>query len=195
MSITHMLEDFSGSDDNHNISISDLTLEEQRLEAFENGYKAGWDDAVKAAKDDARRISSDFAGNLQDISFTLQEAQSGLLTALRPLLSSMVNSILPELARQSLGARVLETLDGLAREALDGPLEIVTAPPNIDALQTLIETRGIENVQITAEPSLGEGQVHVRAPGREQEINLDAVLSQIDAATTGFFEDKQKDTA
>lgn len=195
MSITHMLEDFSNRDDSRNISISDLTLEEQRLEAFENGYKAGWEDAIKAGKDNATRIASDFAGNLQDISFTLQEAQSGLLTALRPLLTSMMNSILPELARQSLGARVLETLDGLAREALDGPLEIVTSPQNIEALQALIDARGVEDVQLTAEPSLGEGQVHVRAPGREQEIDLDAVLAQIDAATTGFFEDKQKDIA
>lgn len=195
MSIAHMLDDFSTRAGTHEIAISDVCLEEQRLEAFENGYKAGWEDAVKAAGDEAGRISTDFAGNLQDMSFTLQEAQSSLLGALRPLLSGMVNSVLPRLARQTLGLRVLETLQDMASDAAEGPIEIVTAPQNLAALQGIAEEQRIENVQFKTEPSLGEGQVHVRAAGREQEIDLDAVLAQIDAAMTGFFEDTQKDIA
>lgn len=195
MSISHLLDDFSGGSGEHSISISDVSLEEQRLESFENGYKAGWEDAVKAASDDSNRISTDFAANLQDMSFTFQEAQSSLLTALRTLLTSMVNSVLPSLARQTLGARVLETLEEMARTATGGPLEIVTAPQNLQALQNIIDEQAIDNVQITAEPSLGDGQVHIRASGTEQEIDLDAVLAQIDATLTGFFEDRQKDIA
>ncbi|HEY9039541.1 MAG TPA: flagellar biosynthesis protein [Roseovarius sp.] len=195
MSISHLLEDFSGGSDEHSISISDVSLEEQRLEAFENGYKAGWEDAVKAAEDDTNRISTDFAANLQDMSFTIQEAQSSLLVALRPLLTSMVNSVLPSLARQTLGARVLETLGEIAHTAASGPIGIVTAPQNISALQKIIDEQEISNVQITAEPSLGDGQVHIRAGNAEQEIDLDAVLAQIDATLTGFFEDRQKDIA
>ncbi len=195
MSISHLLDDFSGGSHEHSISISDVSLEEQRLEAFENGYKAGWEDAVKAASDESTRISTDFAANLQDMSFTVQEAQSGLLTALRPLLTSMVNSVLPSLARQTLGTRVLETLGEMARTAANGPIEIVAAPQNINALQKIIDEQEIGNVQITAEPSLGDGQVQIRASNTEQEIDLDAVLAQIDATLTGFFEDKQKDIA
>ncbi len=195
MSISHLFEDFSGGSDAHNISMSDVSLEEQRLEAFENGYKAGWEDAVKAASDDANRISTDFAANLQDMSFTFQEAQSSLLMALRPLLTSMVNSVLPSLAHQTLGARILETLDAMAGTAANGPIEIVTAPQNIPALQKILDEKAIDNVQITAEPSLGDGQVHIRASNAEQEIDLDAVLAQIDTTLTGFFEDRQKDIA
>lgn len=195
MSISHLLDDFSAGTDAQNFSISDVSLEEQRLEAFENGYKAGWEDAVKAASDDSTRIATDFAANLQDMSFTLQEAQSSLLTALRPLLTGMVNSVLPSLSRKTLGARVLETLDTIARTATDGPIEITTAPQNSVALQKILDEQGMMNVKIIAEPSLGDGQVHIRASGGEQEIDLDAVLGQIDATLTGFFEDRQKDIA
>ncbi len=195
MTIVHLLEDFSASSGSHSIAMTDVSLEEHRLEAFESGYKAGWEDAVKAADEEASRISTDFAGNLQDMAFTLQEAQSGLLAALRPLLTGMVNSILPRLARQTLGTRVLETLDEVAREAADGPLEVVTAPQNLGVLQALIEERGIAAVRLIAEPSLGGGQVHVRAGGNEQEIDLDEVLARIDAAMTGFFDEARKETA
>ncbi|PVA09659.1 flagellar biosynthesis protein [Pelagivirga sediminicola] len=195
MSIAHLLEDFSSVSSGQSISITDVSLEEHRLQGFENGYKAGWEDAVKAANDEASRISSDFAGNLQDISFTLQEAQLGILAAMRPLLSGMVNTVLPQLARQSLGLRVLDTLEGMARAVADGPVEIVTAPGNIDALQALIDERNIADVRLTGEPTMGEGQVHVRAAGSEQEIDLDAVLGQIETAVNDFFEDKQKDIA
>lgn len=196
MGISHLLDDFStGGGGGRTVAISDVTLEEHRLEAFENGYKAGWEDAVKAARDDASRVSTDFAGNLQDIAFTLQEAQAGLLTALRPLMTGMVENVLPEMARTTLGTRVIETLSDMARSMTGGPAELVCAPRNVDALQTLVDDNDIQNVVIRAEPSLGEGQVHVRAAGTEQEIDLDAVLSQIAAATTGFFEDKRKDIA
>lgn len=195
MSISHLLEDFATEPGAQNISISDISLEEERVEAFETGYKAGWQDAVKAANEDADRVSSDFAGNLQDISFTLAEAQRDLLAALRPLMTNMVNSVLPQLARKTLGDRVLETLDAMAHTAVTGPVRLITAPGNAEALQSLVEDRELQNVIIEIESSLGDGQVHVRAAGGEQEIDLDAVLKQIEVAVTGFFEDHKKDTA
>lgn len=195
MSISHLLDDFSRGAGGQSISISDVSLEEQRLEAFEGGYKAGWEDAVKAAKDDTARISSDFAANLQDISFTFQEAQSSLLTALQPLLSSMINSILPKLAHQTLGARLLETLSEMAQSALDDSIEIVTAPQNVAALEKMFDEQEIGRVRITTEPSMGSGQVYIRANDAEREVDLDAVLAQIDTTLTGFFEDRQKEFA
>ncbi len=195
MSISHLLDDFSWRPTAHSISISDVSLEEQRLEAFESGYKAGWEDAVKAANNDNTRISSDFAANLQDISFTFQEAQSSLLTALQPLLTNMINSILPTLARQTIGTYLLETLNEMAHSAVDGPIEIVTAPQNIEALEKILDEQEIGNVRISAEPSLGHGQIHIRANSAEREVDLDTVLAQIDATITGFFEDRQKEIA
>ena len=195
MGISHLLEDFTEETGAHSISLSDISLEDQKLESFEAGYKAGWQDAVKAANEDADRISSDFAGNIQDISFTLAQAQSDLLEALRPLLTGMVDSVLPHLARQTIGERVIETLDAMTRDATSGRIELTTAPVNAEMLQALVDDNDLADVTISTEPSLGEGQVHVRAGGTEQEIDVDAVLKQIDIAVTGFFEENRKDIA
>ncbi|MFX0542043.1 flagellar biosynthesis protein [Roseovarius sp. S4756] len=195
MSIAHLLQDFTTETGAQSLSISDASLEDERLEAFETGYKAGWEDAVKAAQEEADRVSSDFAGNLQDISFTMAEAQRDLLAALRPLMTGMVKSVLPKMAHHTLGDRVVETLEAMAGNAIAGPIRIMTAPINAEALETLIGDREITDVTVEVEPSLGDGQVHVRAAGSEQEIDLDAVLKQIDSAVSGFFDDHKKETA
>lgn len=193
--ISHLLENFSTATDVQNRSMSGAALEKQRLEAFESGYKAGWEGAVQAGTDDASRISRDFAANLQDISFTIAEARSDLLAALRPLLTGMVNSVLPRLMREALGEHVLETLDKTAQTAASGPVELTTAAVNVDALQALIDDHQLSNVSVSTQPSLSDGQIFVRVADTEQEINLDAVLEQIEAAVVGFYEEKQKDTA
>lgn len=195
MGISHLLDDFGTRVGEQSISISDVSLEEERLAAFEQGYQAGWDDAAKAAREEANHISSDFAGNLQDISFTLAEAQTSLLAALRPLMTGLVESVLPKLANQTLGARVIETLSAMTDGAMRGPAQLVTAPVNVNALQSLLDEHDLTDVEIVSQASLGEGQVHVRASGLEQEIDLDAVLAQIDAAMDGFFEGNKKDIA
>lgn len=193
--ISHLLEDFTIATDGQNRSMSGAALEEQRLEAFESGYKAGWGGAVQAGNDDASRISSDFAANLQDISFTIAEARSDMLAALRPLMTGMVNSVLPRLMRKAVGEHVIETLDRMAQNAASGPVELTTAAVNVNALQALIDDHQLSNVMISTQPSLGEGQIFIRVADTEQEIDLDAVLEQIDSAVIGFYEEKQKDTA
>ncbi|MEB8387678.1 flagellar biosynthesis protein [Rhodobacteraceae bacterium KMM 6894] len=202
MSIAHLLEDFGSGPASHTISMSDVSLEEQRLQSFESGYKAGWEDAVKAQNQDAARISTDFAANLEDLSFTFQEAQSSLMSALRPLLTGMVASVLPRLAHDTLGARVIETLEDMARTATGGGAELVTSPDNVEALEKLLQDNNIMPAKVTGEVSLGEGQVHLRLGKSEREIDLDTVLSQIDTALSGFLDDlpadispQHKDTA
>lgn len=194
MSIAHLLEDFGSGPDAHTVSMSDVSLEEQRLQAFENGYKAGWEDAVKAQAQDAARISTDFAANLEDLSFTFHEAQTSLMSALRPLLTGMVASVLPKLAHETLGARVVETLEDMARTATGGGPELVTSPDNVEALEKLLQDNDVMTARVTAEPSLGAGQVHLRLGTSEREIDLDSVLSQIATALSGFLDQLPTDT-
>ncbi|UXX82270.1 hypothetical protein [Roseovarius pelagicus] len=188
MSIAHILDDFGTSGGEATISISDISLEDERLASFESGYKAGWDDAAKAQQDDRKRISADFAANMHDLSFTYREAQSGLLTELKPLLTSMVETVLPHLAHASLGLRVVEMLQDIAKTAIEVPAQIVTTPSNADVMESLIEKHFDFPVIVRREDTLGDGQVHISFGSREAQIDLTAVLAEIDSAVDGFFE-------
>jgi len=195
MSIAHLLEDFTPRDVSQNVTLTEVSLEENRLEAFESGYKAGWDDSANAAKNDEDKITVDFANNLRDLSFTYHEACSGMMSALEPLLTSMVKTVLPKLAHQTLGLRVINQLSDMARENINNPIEIVTAPTNLDALRSLVEQQNDLPITIVTEPSCGEGQVHIRTLTQEYEIDIDGLLNDIDLAVNGFINQPQKETA
>jgi len=195
MGISHLLEDFGAYARGKPVSLTDVSLEEQRLEAFEKGYQAGWDDSSKAAEDDTRRVSSDFAQNLQDLSFTYGEAYSAVLASLRPLLEQISTTILPELMRQTLGAQLVEQVHEMARDLGPQPIELVTAPANATTLESVLGDDPAMPITVIEEPSLGEGQVFVRFGTHEREIDLSGVLATIGQTMTGFFDENQKETA
>ena len=194
MSIAHLLEDFGAYASGKPLSMTDVSLEEYRLEAFEKGYQAGWDDSAKAQSDTVSHVSADLAQNLQELSFTYQEAYSAVLAALRPLLEQTVQQVLPKLAHQSLGAQVVEQLNDLACGHGRLPVEIVAAPTNLAVLETLSEKELPMPVSVIAEPTLADGQVYLRFADKEREVDLGAVLSAIGSAIDGFFEEQLKET-
>ncbi|MDR9393240.1 MAG: flagellar biosynthesis protein [Roseovarius sp.] len=195
MSIAHMLEDFGDLMQGGTADASDLTLEEARLEAFEKGYQAGWDDSASAQAEDARRISADFAQNLQDLSFTYHEAYTAVLSSLEPLLRQMTDTVLPSLAQETLGQQVVELLDGMASHHGPAGFEIVTAPENVQALESLAETMPQHELSIVADETLGSGQVQVRLGRAEREIDTETVLTAIRHAVSEFLDDQLKETA
>ncbi len=195
MSISHLLEDFGAYARGTPISLTDVSLEEQRLEAFEKGYQAGWDDSVKAQADDSRHITADFARNLQDLSFTYHEAHAAAMNSLEPLLRQMVEVVLPKVARETLGARLTEVLGDLAKTQGTGPIELVTATANVTALEGILSDDPAMPMTIIEEESLADGQVFIRFGNTEHEIDLTQVLEGLDLAVTGFFEENRKEIA
>ncbi len=195
MSISHLLEDFGAYARGTPISLTDVSLEEQRLEAFEKGYQAGWDDSVKAQNDDSRHITADFARNLQELSFTYHEAHAAALNSLEPLLRQMVEVVLPKVAHETLGARLSEVLENVAKTQGSGPVEIITAPANVTALEEILTDDPAMPMRVIEEESLADGQVYIRFGNTEHEIDLNQVLEGLDLAVGGFFEENRKETA
>ena len=195
MTISHLLEDYGAFATAEPVSMTDVSLEEQRLEAFEKGYQAGWDDSVKAQSDDVKRVSTDLAQNLHELSFTYQEAYSAILKSLTPLLQQMVETVLPRAAHQTLGARLTEMIGELASKHAKQPVEIVSATANVAAVEQMITLDLPLAITVKEEASLSDGQVFIRIGETEREIDLSEVLAEIDRSVTGFFEENQKDTA
>ncbi|MEZ5715426.1 MAG: hypothetical protein R3D85_09775 [Paracoccaceae bacterium] len=189
MSISHLLESFEAAarDDSRSISMSELSLEEEKLEAFERGYKAGWDDAVKAQTDDRNHVTRDFANNLQELSFTYHEAYSHLARALKPVMRQIVETVLPGIARKSLVPRIAEELSDLAARAGQQEVEIVAAPANAPLLRKMLGKELGFPVRLVEEPSLSQGQAFLRFGESERQIDHDEVLGGIGQAVDAFF--------
>lgn len=162
-------------------------LEEAKLAAYEQGYKAGWDDAAAAQSEDQGRIRADLARNLQQLSFTWQEARAHILKAVEPLLEEMVARLLPQTARETLAPMVLEQVMPMAEALTDQPVALVLNPAVRPAVEALIEQATGLPMAIEEEPTLPEGQVYIRLGGAEAQVDLSRVTADIAATVRGFF--------
>lgn len=199
MPITHLLEDFGTLARGTPVALTDVSLEEQKLEAFEKGYQAGWDDSVKAQHDDSTHLSTDFAQNIKDLSFTYHEAYNGMLTAMEPLIRQLVDAVLPQVARDGLGAQITDIIQSFVKEHGQHPVRIVVAPASVAALEAVLPQDDALPLDISEDATLAEGQAHISfGQEGEREIDLQGLLQQISGAVDAFFHgrsDQHKETA
>ncbi len=162
-------------------------VEEAKVASFEQGYSAGWDDAVAAQQGDQTRIRSDLARNLQSLAFTFQDARSHVLQAIRPLILEMINRLLPEVAREALAPTVLEAVMPMADDLADAPLTLILNPAVRGQVEDLVTQATGLPMMIEEEPSLPEGQVYIRFGASETKVDLDQVTTDIGIAVRAFF--------
>ncbi len=162
-------------------------IEELKLEAFESGYKAGWDDAAKAAGEDQSKAAADFSHNLSELSFTFLEARQHVLKAIEPLFLEVLVKLLPQVAQESLMPRLLELMNVTAAAAADQPFEIVIAPGNRDALEALLPDPAPFPLEIREEPSLAEGQAYLSHGSSTTQVDLETARAEMSAAISDFF--------
>lgn len=163
-------------------------VEDVRLAAYEKGYAAGWDDAVSAQSDDQTRIHDDLAQNLRDLSFTYQEARGHVLHSLAPLLRGMVDRVLPELMRATLGASVVAEITGKVDDMAAAPITVMVAPANKASVEAAVNTVEALPVTLVEEPTLSDGQVHFRFGDEERALDLDTLVTSIQNLVTQFLD-------
>jgi len=195
MSLLHLLEDFGGTRGaaGSHPAPNDEEIETRRLAAFEEGYQAGWDDALHAHTQDRMRLTSDLAQNLLDMSFTYNEAYTHLFRELRPLLVEIVDKLLPRMLRHSIGPRIVEELQAAATDTLRGEAHILVNPDVAETVAALVAQDGAFPVSIRGDAALTEGQAQLSLPDREIEINLDQMIAEISSALEAFTHDLQKE--
>lgn len=189
MSIAHLLPDFSSPDWGQIDLVTGLPTAqpEDSLESFERGYKAGWDDAVKASEQDGNKVGAELARNLQDLSFTYQEAHSAMLQELRPLFRNLVTSVLPEFAKKSLGPMVVEQMTEIAAGMGEATARIRLNPLDQQKLAPMLEGDFGFPVETEADEEMLEGQIMMRFGDREREIDIPELLRDITASIDGFY--------
>ncbi len=168
-------------------SLSAAESEELRLAAYEQGYAAGWEDALTAQSADMARLRSDLGRSLSEMSVSFAEARSHVLASLEPLLRDMVNKVLPVTAHKALGQMILQELLPAAEGLTNVPVLVRTAPVNRDLVAELLARETRLPLQVVAEPTLGEGQAYLKLGATEMNVDLDGVIDAIAAAVAAFF--------
>ena len=160
--------------------------EAERLAAYEEGYRAGWDDAARAEAETQDRIGAEFARTLQEIGFTFHEARAQVVAAMEPLLAQMVGTLLPGLAEEALLHTIRETMGHMIAEAGDAPLELVVAPPDRMAAEKRLLPEAPMPLAVIEDEALAPGQAQLRAGRVERHVDLSGALDRIRAAARDF---------
>lgn len=163
-------------------------MEEERLAAFEKGYRAGWDDASAAHSEEQGRIAADLARNLQDLSFTYHEAHAAMQRETADLLRSMLDRVLPSAMHAALAETILARV-GDALGAGATPVEIVVAPGNVARVEALVADRPAPPLRLRAEPSLGDGQAFLRLGSAEERVDYDGLMAELAAMVDRYCDE------
>jgi len=178
---------------NPSSSISQDALEDIKLEAFERGYSAGWEDALKAQSGSQTETVNAFVATLQDISFGYHEARSGLIKAMQPVLSDIISKLLPEFAQAALGAQVVEQLTSMLRKSVDQNIRIEATQTNLETLEQLVGDAIAAPFVCVPNSDLGSNQIILQVGAQEREIDLDQVISGVATAMAGFVQQMKRE--
>jgi flagellar biosynthesis/type III secretory pathway protein FliH len=171
--------------------LREAEVAELKLAAYEQGYGAGWDDALRAQSEDIARLRTDLGRNLTEMALNYRDARRHILNALEPLLHEMVSKVLPAIARQSLGQVILEQLRPVADTLASVPVVVRVSPTNRELVQTLLARETDLPLRVETEPTLSDGQAHLKLPGEETLVDLDGVAAAIAGAVAAFFHNEQ----
>jgi flagellar assembly protein FliH len=170
------------------VPVAAAEIEDLRLGAYEQGYAAGWDDAIAAQDSEVARLRTDLGRNLLDMSLSYRDARRHVLAALEPLLREMVTKVLPSIAHRTLGQIVLEELRPIAEGFSAAPVTVITAPVHRQTVEAMLAAAAPDlAITVREEPALGEGQAYLKLGASEVRIDLDGVIEAIGKAVNAFF--------
>lgn len=157
-----------------------------RQNAYNEGVKAGADAASRAFEDEKIRTLAPILEALNDMAFTQVEACQTMLKSMRPMVEQLVETLLPETAKQGFGAEVSALVCKAYENAPTAKVIITVAPDAVPAMQSLLAPAKADYA-IEPDPSLGELEARVNWESGYDQINLGTTLADIRSAIDTFF--------
>ena len=166
--------------------LQETTLEGGNLEAFEQGYRSGWDDCTANEVEERRRVGADLGAALAEASLTLDAARDEMLTALQPLFEQIASQLLPAIVSEAVAPAVVNELRRIAEEQCSGVVQLIASPATCAVIENLADATPDLTVTITPEPSLADGQVSLRFEDKRRDIDLSTAAAQMAEAIRRF---------
>ena len=185
MTLTRLLEDFGPATRTPvTPDEREIAREDQRLAVFEQGYSAGWDDALAAQAGQDRRATEAFVLALEDLSFPYQEALAQMIANTAPVIEAILHQIVPGQIAEHLARIVWDEVEALLRDPAHNRVEIVAAPARIAFLEQAMP-RGVD-ATIRADATLDDDHVRLRVGPAERRIDMSHIARRLDGAVAAF---------
>ncbi len=155
------------------------------LDAFEQGYRSGWDDCIANETEERRRIGADLGVALSEISLSAETIRRELLASIAPVLDGIAAQLLPRMASEAVAPVVMEEIRAIVSGQGPMTLEVLASPQKCATIESLIQTATELAVTVVPEPAFAEGQVSIRFGDQRRDIDLsDAAARMADLIRT-----------
>lgn len=180
------LEDFAAPD----IAVAEppATFDTAGLkqEAFDSGYKDGWNDAFAEARTEESKARTAIAASLQEMGFTYFEARQHIMGSFKPLITSMVEAVLPQVSQAALVPLIQQEMEKLA-QMVEPPIQILCAAANEQELRAMVEECSTVPFEVQVEPTLLPSQVQLQFADGFSAIDTEATIARIKQTIEEFF--------
>lgn len=161
------------------LAIEPATFEAAKLEAYERGYSAGWDDALSGQAEQDAKARDAVLQQLQECAFTYHEARQIILRSVEPVLRAMADAVLPQMMRDLLGDQVMTHLQEELLRQTDRPMRLRHHPSTTAVLQEVVTRQTGLTLDLVADPALAEGRFLLERGDCEVDLDLDRLCSDI----------------
>ena len=176
------LESFDGAATpgrNTPTALNTSDLERLKTDAYEAGYKCGWDDAI-ASDDKARdRIEAEFERNIQNLTFTYSEAVDTVRSELKEFIAALIEQFLPSIAPDLLREHIRDQLLSISEAQIEPPLEIVASTDSHGFIEEFLASQGDDRISLIEDRSLASRQVFVRLGDQESKIDFAPIIEDL----------------
>ena len=161
-------------------------IEDLRLNAYERGYVAGWEDGGTQQDADAAARKLAIERQVEQLNFTYHEARGHVLKALAPLFEAIVGTLLPAVARASVVPLVIEQLLPLAHAAAEAPVTLRISRGSRAAFDAAMAGQMLPPLDIMETDDLADGQAEFAFGIAETRIDLTQAAARIQRAIGQF---------
>lgn len=161
-------------------------LQPQRLAqlietARAEGQERGRAEAEAASAAQHGQALAVLAEAISDATLTHGECRRTMRDALQPLLTAMIERVLPGLATDGFASLVARQVMDLAEPGLDAPLRLRCHPEAVPSLERALAelTLAPPGVKIAADPGLDPLKARIEAGAHERRIDIDAALDHL----------------
>ncbi|NRB34147.1 MAG: hypothetical protein HRU31_05275 [Rhodobacteraceae bacterium] len=189
MGVFASLEDFSVPEsvsDSFDVGDS-LQEEDAKLEAFERGYAAGWEDASAAEAGRVAELTDALDMRLRDLSFTYHEALTQMRSNMEPVLRCLFDEILPSAMARTLAPRLSDEVTRLIQGTATTPVVIHVSPGQCEPVLALVSRDHQMPLDVREDPAMARDEARIEIEQASYELDSASVISAAENAINDYL--------
>lgn len=182
------LEEFDAQEDETaRHLIAEEELEAQKVQAFEQGYKAGWDDAAKASQEQQAKAETRLADQIRELDVTYSDARQQVVDSFVPVLRAFTSTVSATLCAETLSSIVEKKVASHLSSGGEQPVVLAANAQSVELLRSMLSTEDTRNFSFRVQESLSDGQTQVSFGGLEELIDVDTACEELRTLLEEYF--------